>query len=225
MSNSLQPYRLWPTRLLYPWGPPGKSTRVGFHAHLWGIFPTQGINPRLLGLMYWQVGSLPLKPPGKPDPGSSGAKMPHHWAKFRLDFFFFFFANSLSTKIYSSPTINAQGVLSIVCRVGNKLSCQGHVFWDEMRRPSAWLCLLFFCKQVPFSWSIECHIFLVFTLFIGDVAVYHGPQTQCWGAGWCWWAGEAVTCLMQKTWVLDELPSGTSRGIVDHEFICNESMT
>ena len=32
-----------------------------------------------------------------------------------------------------------------------------------------------------------------------------------------------MTCLMQKTWVLDELPSGTSRGVVDHEFIGNES--
>ena len=29
-------------------------------------FPTQGLNPHLLSLLRWQVGSLPLAPPGKP---------------------------------------------------------------------------------------------------------------------------------------------------------------
>ena len=32
-----------------------------------GIFPTQGSNPHLLGLLHWQVGSLPLVPPGMLD--------------------------------------------------------------------------------------------------------------------------------------------------------------
>ena len=31
-----------------------------------GIFPTQGSNPHLLHLLYWQAGSLPLVPPVKP---------------------------------------------------------------------------------------------------------------------------------------------------------------
>ena len=31
-----------------------------------GIFPTQGLNPHLLQLLYWQVGSFLLVPPGKP---------------------------------------------------------------------------------------------------------------------------------------------------------------
>ena len=31
-----------------------------------GIFPTQGSNPHLLCLLHWQVGSLPVEPPGKP---------------------------------------------------------------------------------------------------------------------------------------------------------------
>ena len=35
-------------------------------AHLQGIFPTHGSNPRLLCLLHWQAGSLPLTPPGKP---------------------------------------------------------------------------------------------------------------------------------------------------------------
>ena len=30
------------------------------------IFPTQGLNPQLFDLLHWQVGSLPLAPPGKP---------------------------------------------------------------------------------------------------------------------------------------------------------------
>ena len=32
---------------------------------LQGFFPTQGLNPSLLHLLHWQVGSLPLMPPGK----------------------------------------------------------------------------------------------------------------------------------------------------------------
>ena len=35
-----------------------------------GIFPTQGLNPHLLCLLHWQVGSLPLAPPGKSWAGS-----------------------------------------------------------------------------------------------------------------------------------------------------------
>ena len=35
------------------------------HALLQGIFLTQGSNPRLLRLLHWQAGSLPLAPSGK----------------------------------------------------------------------------------------------------------------------------------------------------------------
>ena len=35
-------------RLLCPWDSPGKGTGVGSHFLLWGIFPTQGLNPGLL---------------------------------------------------------------------------------------------------------------------------------------------------------------------------------
>ena len=45
---------------------PGRSTGVGCHALLQGIFLTQGSNPRRFRLWLWQVGSLPLAPPGKP---------------------------------------------------------------------------------------------------------------------------------------------------------------
>ena len=66
MSNSVQPYYLYSTGLFCPWGSPGKNTGVGCHALLQGIFPTQGSNSRLLCLLHWQAGSLPLTPPGKP---------------------------------------------------------------------------------------------------------------------------------------------------------------
>ena len=51
-------------RLPCPWNFPSKNTRMGFHFLLQGIFPTQGSNLLLLCLLYWQVDSLPLAPPG-----------------------------------------------------------------------------------------------------------------------------------------------------------------
>ena len=39
--------------------------RVGCHALLQGMFPTQGLNLRLLRLLLCQAGSLPLVPPGQ----------------------------------------------------------------------------------------------------------------------------------------------------------------
>ena len=44
---------------------PGKNTGVGCHSLLQGIFSTQESNLHLLSLLCWQVGSLPLAPPGK----------------------------------------------------------------------------------------------------------------------------------------------------------------
>ena len=38
------------------------NTGVGCYFLLQEIFPTQGLNPRLLYLLYWQAGSLPLGP-------------------------------------------------------------------------------------------------------------------------------------------------------------------
>ena len=52
VSDSLWPSGLW---LLYPWASPGKNAGVGCHFFLQGIFPTQGLNPCLLHLLYWQV--------------------------------------------------------------------------------------------------------------------------------------------------------------------------
>ena len=66
----------------------------GLPCPLQGIFPTQGSNPCLSGLLHWQVGSLPLVPPGtlsysiwdlvpwpgiKPRPSALGAQSSSHW--------------------------------------------------------------------------------------------------------------------------------------------------
>ena len=66
ISDTLQPHGLQPTRLPCPWNFPGKFTGLGCHFLLQGIFPTQGLNPRLLYLLHWQMNSLPVEPPGKP---------------------------------------------------------------------------------------------------------------------------------------------------------------
>ena len=47
MSDSLRPHGLKPTRLLCPWDFPGKSTGVGCHFLLQGIFQPQELNPGL----------------------------------------------------------------------------------------------------------------------------------------------------------------------------------
>ena len=54
VSNSLQPYGPQPARLLCPWDFSGKNTRVGCHALLQGIFPTQGTNLHLQRLLHYR---------------------------------------------------------------------------------------------------------------------------------------------------------------------------
>ena len=75
-AKSLQLYLtlcdpLVPTRHLCPWDSPGKKTG-GLPFPSPGIFPTQGSNPCLL---FWQVDSLPLAPPGKPSWQTDGETM------------------------------------------------------------------------------------------------------------------------------------------------------
>ena len=57
---------LWTVRRPCSWDSLDKNTGVGCYARLQGIFLTQGSKPSLLWLLHWQVGSLPLAPPGEP---------------------------------------------------------------------------------------------------------------------------------------------------------------
>ena len=45
---TLQPHGLQLDRFLCPWNSPGKNAGVGSHSLFQGIFPTQGLNPRIL---------------------------------------------------------------------------------------------------------------------------------------------------------------------------------
>ena len=60
------------------WDSLGKNTRVGCHFLLQGIFPIQGSNLHLLCLLHWQVDSLPLMPPGKPNLKTTLSKLRTH---------------------------------------------------------------------------------------------------------------------------------------------------
>ena len=46
-----------PIWLLCPWDYPSRNTQVSCHFLLQGIFLTQGLNPWLLQLLYWQADS------------------------------------------------------------------------------------------------------------------------------------------------------------------------
>ena len=64
MSESLWPYGLSPARLLCPWDSPGKSTWVGCHCLLQGIFPKRDWTHVswicFLHSLHWLADSLPL---------------------------------------------------------------------------------------------------------------------------------------------------------------------
>ena len=66
MSDSLWPYRILALQDPLSMGSPGEKAGRGCHALLQGIFLTQRLNPWLLSLLQWQVGFVPLVPPGKP---------------------------------------------------------------------------------------------------------------------------------------------------------------
>ena len=58
---TLQPYELWPTRLLsVPGDSSDKNTGEGCYFLLQGIFLTQGMHSRLLCVLHWRVNSLLL---------------------------------------------------------------------------------------------------------------------------------------------------------------------
>ena len=64
MSDSLQPYGLYPIRLFSLWDYPGKNTGVDCHASSRGSsWPKDWI--RVSYLLHWQAGYLSLAPPGK----------------------------------------------------------------------------------------------------------------------------------------------------------------
>ena len=66
MSDSLQSYGPWPTRLLCPWHSPGKNTGVSCHVLLQGTFLIQELNPCLLNLLHCRQIPYPVSQLGSP---------------------------------------------------------------------------------------------------------------------------------------------------------------
>ena len=60
VSDSLRPHGLQPTRLLCPWGFPGKNTGVDCHFPSSGDLPDQGIEPECPALQADSLLSEPL---------------------------------------------------------------------------------------------------------------------------------------------------------------------
>ena len=112
MSNSLRPHVLWPTRFLCPWVSLGKSTGVGCHSLLQGIFPTQGSNP---GLPTLQADSLPSEPPGK-SRHLSQVIIIYWWVFSKINFSSFIsWVKRNCLKITIKPLLNRSVVLSRWC--------------------------------------------------------------------------------------------------------------
>ena len=69
VSDSLQPHGLYspPSSPVYGVAQ-ARNAGMGCHFLLQGIFPIQGSNPSLVGLLHWQADSLPLRHLGSPIP-------------------------------------------------------------------------------------------------------------------------------------------------------------
>ena len=67
MTNCLRAHGLYPTRLLCPRDSFSRQEYWSGLPFLPPGFLTQGLNPWLLGLLHWQVRSLPPAPSGKTD--------------------------------------------------------------------------------------------------------------------------------------------------------------
>ena len=73
VSNSLQAYGSYPTRLLCPWDSPGKNTGAGCHFLLQGIFPTQKLNSGLLDCRQILYHLIYQRSPQIPEPNNDRA--------------------------------------------------------------------------------------------------------------------------------------------------------
>jgi len=67
VSDSVRPHRLQPTRLLHPWGSPGKNTGVGCHfllqVFLYGAWPGWAVSISVLPLTVPAGALIPHAPP------------------------------------------------------------------------------------------------------------------------------------------------------------------
>ena len=115
VSNSLRSHGLYLTRLLHPWNFSGKSTGVGCHFLLQGIFLTQGSNP---GLPHCRQTLYCLCHQGSPNTGMGSLSLlqklfpTQEWNQGLLHCrrisFFFFFTNWAVREALSKFLINCE---------------------------------------------------------------------------------------------------------------------
>ena len=110
---------------------PGKNSGVGCRALLHVIFPTQGSKTYLLCLLYWQVGSLSLAPPGKPVLGHLFITSFHivmsvsviYLAWCSLNFFLWIYTNSSNLETFSYYFFKY-----LLCTVSSKLWNSSYIY-------------------------------------------------------------------------------------------------
>ena len=83
---------------------------MGCHALLQRIFPTQWSNPCLLCLVSWQVGSLPLTLPGKPETliESNSFSQTHH------SFIYLFIQKYAEHLLCAPPLLGTQNTMHLI---------------------------------------------------------------------------------------------------------------
>ena len=124
MSDSLQPLRLQPSRLLCPLDYPNMNNGVGCHFFLQGIFPNQGLNPRLLRLLHWQGDSLSLSHLRNPSLKSScSGTLVHIFQALSCKHTIPSKSLSLAVPIYTSMYMHISTHTNIFCRVASIYFC------------------------------------------------------------------------------------------------------
>ena len=116
---------------------------VGCLAHLQGIFPTQGSNLRLLHLLHWQAGSLPLAPPGKPLTVISEC---YYVATYRAVYMGLWFFSIYSTPLLSLIKITKVLVAQLCATLCNPMDCSlpsSSVHGILQARILEWVAILF----------------------------------------------------------------------------------
>ena len=122
--------------ILRLWDSLGKNTGEGCHFLLQGIFLTQGTNLSLLCLLHWQVGSLPLAPPGKP---------PFGFDQFKTLSKAYWKTRCLSFCVTDSPW---QGIWNLASLTPGKEDLLKLPTWPFMLLPNPLQCTL-----LTFRWS------------------------------------------------------------------------
>ena len=151
-------------KLLCSWDFPGKNTGVG--CHFQGLFPTQGLCPGVLCLLYWQVDSLPMHHLGSP-PFPYGLFL-KYWIEFPVLYsrsllvIYFTYGCCLVAKL--CPTL-FDPMDCVACQAPLSRGFPRHKYWSGFPFPSSGIFptqgsnpRLLHCRQILYRWATwEAH--------------------------------------------------------------------